>query len=252
LALVFGDRLLLRVLASDFAVTLAQFVRGSLFVFFVTDYMGLPRLASGLFLVQFVFAIAAGPLWLAIGRRIGKHRAAIAGEVTQLLINLLLLLATPDRVALVVALTVTQGLAQGSGNLMLRAIVADLADKHRLETGTDRTGLLFSVFSLSGKAATAAAVGIALPLVAWLGFDPHRANGPAALHGLLLVFALGPAIAHAVSALLIRGFPLDEARHGLIRDELARIDGGAFAPDPGEPAPVTQSAPDRSEWRRAS
>jgi Na+/melibiose symporter-like transporter len=242
LALVFGDRLLLRVLASDFAVTLAQFTRGSLFVFFVTSFMGRPQLASGLFLIQYIFGILAGPIWLAIGRRIGKHRAAVAGELTQVAINLLLLLATPDRFAFVVALTISQGLAQGSGNLMLRAIVADLADKHRLETGVDRTGLLFSVFSLSGKAATAAAVGVALPLVAWFGFDPRGANGPAALNGLLLVFALGPALAHSLSALLIRGFPLDEGRHRLIRDELARVDVVGMQPDPGEPDHAKQSA----------
>src|SRR3546814_5471048 len=85
---------------------------------------------------------------------------------------------------------------------MLRAIVADVADKHRLDSGEDRTGLYYSVFSLAGKTATAVAIGIALPLVSWLGFDPKVTNSPEALTGLLLVFALGPAIAHALSAAL--------------------------------------------------
>ncbi|HOU94457.1 MAG TPA: hypothetical protein PLU22_25575, partial [Polyangiaceae bacterium] len=44
----------------------------------------------------------------------------------------------------------------------------------RLTTGEDRTALFYSVFSISMKAAMAAAVGIALPLVAWLGFDPGQ------------------------------------------------------------------------------
>lgn len=215
-----GEPLLLRVLASDFAVTLAQNIRAALIVFFVTFYMGRPEWAGGLFLFQFVFGIFAGPIWLKIGRRYGKHRTAVAGELAQVAINLSLLLVTPDSFPLLLALTLAQGLAQGSGNLMLRAIVADVADKHRLDSGEDRTGLYYSVFSLAGKTATAVAVGIALPLVSWLGFDPKAANDPEALGGLLLVFALGPAIAHALSAALIARFPLDEAAHAEIRRQL--------------------------------
>lgn len=220
-----GEPLLLRVLASDFAVTLAQNIRAALIVFFVTFYMGRPEWAGGLFLFQFVFGVFAGPIWLKIGRRYGKHRTAVAGELVQVAINLSLLLVTPDAFGLLLALTLAQGLAQGSGNLMLRAIVADVADKHRLDSGEDRTGLYYSVFSLAGKTATAVAVGIALPLVSWLGFDPKVANSPEALTGLLLVFALGPAIAHALSAALIARFPLDEAAHAEIRRQL----------DPGPP-----------------
>lgn len=217
---LFRDRLLLRVLGSDFAVTLAQYLRMSLFVFFVVFYMGLPQWASGLFLFQFVVAIFAGPIWLKVGYRLGKHRAAVLGECLQVLVNLGLLFIAPGNIALLVFLTAAQGLTQNSGNQMLRAIVADVADQHRLETGADRTGLFFSVFSLSGKAASAGAVGVALPLVAWLGFDPTRANDASALFWLKIVFALGPALAHGLSALLIVGFPLDQRRHAEVRKAL--------------------------------
>lgn len=217
---VFGNPLLLRVLASDFAVTLGQSIRGAVFVFFVSFYMGRPDWAAALFLFQFVFGIVAGPIWLRIGRRFGKHRTAVLGEVTQMLINLGLLLLTPDRFGLLLALTLAQGLAQGSGNLMLRAIVADVADKQRLETGEESTGLYYSVFTLAGKLAAAVAIGVALPLIAWFGFDPKAVNTPQALDGLLYVFALGPALAHALSALLVFGFPLDEQAHSEIRRQL--------------------------------
>ncbi|RJF85809.1 MFS transporter [Sphingomonas cavernae] len=219
-ALIAREKLLLRVIGSDFAVTFGQLVRSTLIVFFVTSYMGRPEWASGLFLLQFVFGIAAGPIWMRIALSLGKHRTAVLGELVQVAINLALLLVAPHNFALLLALTVAQGLAQGSGNLMLRAIVADVADKHRLDTGVDRTALFFSVFSLTSKAAMAAAVGVALPLVAWLGFDPNGTNTPEALTGLLFVFALGPAIAHAVSAWLIHGFPLDQKRHAEIRRAL--------------------------------
>jgi GPH family glycoside/pentoside/hexuronide:cation symporter len=228
---VFANTLLLRVLASDFAVTLAQSTRAALIVFYVSFYMGRPEWAAALFLFQFIFGIFAGPIWLRIGLKLGKHRTAVVGEVVQVVVNLSLLLVTPDGFGLLLALTVAQGLAQGSGNLMLRSIVADVADKHRLETGEERTGLYYSVFSLAGKGASAVAIGIALPLVAWLGFDPRGTNSPAALQGLAYVFALGPALGHALSALLLTGFPLDETAHSEIR---RRLDDQSLVPEPAE------------------
>jgi Na+/melibiose symporter-like transporter len=186
--------------------------------------MGLPHWGSAMLLSQFIFGIAAGPIWLAIARRLGKHRTAIAGELAQVAINLSLLAITPGTLPLLIALTIAQGLAQGSGNLMLRAIIADVADDHRLRTGQDQTALFFSAFSISMKAGMALAVGVALPLVGAAGFNPAAAthNTPEALHALLLVFALGPALGHLCSAALLRGFPLDEAAHAKVRQQLNR------------------------------
>jgi Na+/melibiose symporter-like transporter len=232
-----GNRLLLRVLAANFAVRLAQGIRTSLFVFFIAHFMGIPQWAPQLFLLQFVFGVAAGPIWLSIGRRLGKTRAAVAGELAQVALNLGLLFLSPSNPALLIFLTVAQGLAQGSGNLMLRAMVADVADDHLLRDGEERIGLFFSVFSLSDKAAFAVAIGVALPLVAWLGFDPRAANPRSVLDHLQIVFAAGPALAHALAAALIHGFPLDEARQADIRrklDEHGREFADPFPPNPTE------------------
>ncbi len=236
-----GEVLLLRVLTSNFSVRVGQGIRTSLFVFVISFVMHRPDWAPGLFLLQYIVGVAAGPIWLAIGRRVGKHRAAVAGELVQAFINLGLLALAPDRIGLLLILTVAQGLAQGSGNLMLRAIVADVADHHRLKTGVDRTGLFFSVFSLSDKAAMAAAIGIALPLVAAFGFSPRGVNAPLALHGLLWVFALGPALAHLVSAALVAGFPITERRHQQIRAELDARDALPAFPKPPDPGPGSLS-----------
>lgn len=212
--------LVLRVMASDFFVATGQGIRGALFVFFVSAYMGLPKWASLLFLLQFVFGVFAGPIWLRIGYRLGKHRTVVVGEITQILINLGLLFITPGSFWPLLALTVTQGLAQGSGNLMLRAIVSDLADDHRLKTGREQSGLLFSIFNVTNNAAAAAAVGLAYPLIAWFGFVPGHVNGHEALSALAILFAVGPAIGHLLSALLIWGFPLDERRQVELRSQL--------------------------------
>ncbi|MEO0031679.1 MAG: hypothetical protein RIS94_1437 [Pseudomonadota bacterium] len=221
---VFGNRLLLRVLASDTAVTAGQGIRTGLLLFVVTIYFGRPEWAAGLFLFQYTFGIAAGPIWQRIGQSLGKGRAAVLAELVQAAINLGLVFLTPDRFGLLLVLALLQGLSQGSGNLMLRSMVADIADKHRLDTGEDRVGLYYSVFRVSQKLGGALAVGLALPLVAFLGFDPRAAhNTPEALRGLVLVFAIGPALAHTVAAALVSRFPLDRRAHAEIRRKLAYV-----------------------------
>ena len=142
---------------------------------------------------------------------------------------------TPGALPLLAGLTVVQGLAQGSGNQMLRAIVADVADKHRLDTGVDRSALFFSVFSLAAKAAMAVAIGITLPLIAWLRLQSCRQQYARRAARLAMVFAIGPALAHILAAWLVYGFPLDEASHDHIRRALAQRDT-APAVEPPDPA----------------
>ncbi|NML93858.1 MFS transporter [Novosphingobium olei] len=222
---IFANKLLLRVLASDTAVTAGQGVRTALLLFVITIYFGKPEWAAGMFLFQYSFGILAGPIWQRIGQALGKSRAAVLAELVQTAINLGLVFLTPDRFGLMLFLAFLQGLSQGSGNLMLRSMVADIADHHRVETGEDRVGLYYSVFSVSQKLGGALAVGIALPLVSAFGFDPRGVvNPPQALEALVLVFALGPALAHALSAALVAGFPLDSRAHAEIRSRLdARV-----------------------------
>ena len=215
--------LVLRVMASDFCVCFGQAVRSALFVFFVTAYMGMPKWAALLFLLQFVFGVFAGPIWLRIGYRLGKHQTVVLAEIVQVAINLGLLFIGRGAFWPLIALTVAQGWAQGPGNLMLRAIVCDIADERRLKTGGEQAGLLFSIFNVTSNAAAAAAVGVAYPLLAWLGFHPGQTSSPAALAGLGLLFALGPALGHTLSALLIWRFPLDEAAHAKVRRALDAI-----------------------------
>lgn len=218
---VFANPLILRVIAADAIVTAGQSVRTGLLLFVVTLYFHRPEWAAGLFLFQYGFGLLAAPIWQRIGIALGKARAAVLGEAAQAAINLALLALTPDRFGLLLALTAAQGLTQGAGNLMLRALVADVADAHAAQTGEERTGLYYSAFSISMKVGSALALGLALPLLGWLGFTPQGTNGPAALSGLLLVFALGPALAHAIAAGLMAGFPLDHHSHARIR---ARLD----------------------------
>lgn len=197
------DRLLLRALASDVAVTAGQSARSGLIAFFCIYYMKAPALVGGLVLTQLAVGCVAAPIWLAIARRLGKVRAGTMAELLQVAINLAILAVFPDGAFLLIGLTIAQGLTQSSGNLMLRAIVADLADLRSREARASQTGLYFSVFTIASKAGLALGVGIALPLVAWLGFAPAHGTAAHGAEAVKYVLALGPAFAHLCAALAI-------------------------------------------------
>jgi Na+/melibiose symporter-like transporter len=222
LRLLATDRIVLRVIGSDFFVSLGQGFRGAVLIFFVTARMNLPMSAMLIIpLVQYGFGVFASPIWMRVGYRLGKSRTLIVAEITQIVINLGLLFLAPGQYGPLIALTIAQGLSQGSGNLMLRAIVSDVADQERLRTGKDHSGLLFSIFNVTINAAMALSVGIALPLVGAFGFQPGKPNSAEALSSLQWVIAIGPAIGHALSAALMLRFPLDEAKHAEILTALA-------------------------------
>lgn len=216
------ERLLWKVIASDFCVSIGQGFRGAVLFFFTSAVMRNPALGSLVLLTQYAFGIVAAPLWLRVSYRLGKHRTLVLAECSQVIINLLLLALSPGAIALLMTLTITQGLSQGSGNLMLKAIVSDIADLHRLKTGRRVTGLFFSIFNVTANAGLAVAVGIAFFVLDSFGFVPGRANTPDALRALHVFFAAAPATGHALSALTMLSFPLDEARH---RDVLRELEG---------------------------
>jgi Na+/melibiose symporter-like transporter len=243
LRLLATDRTVLRVVGSDFFVSLGQGFRGALIVLFVTYTMKLPLKAALIIpLVQYGFGVLASPIWARVGYRLGKHRTLIVGEVIQIFINLGMLLLTPGAWWPLVILTAALGLTMGSGNLMLRAIVSDVADQERLKTGKDHSGLLFSIFNVTINAGFALAVGIALRLVGLFGFAPGGVNTPAALSSLQWVIGVGPAIGHALSAILMVRFPIDEAKHAEILRALAAQGLAAGRAPDEEPADDTPAA----------
>lgn len=198
---VFKDVALWRIVASDFFVALGQGFRTAVFLFFVTRYMGMASPAL-LLMLQYAFGIFAAPLWARISYRFGRFRTLIMAEAVQVAINLMVLFLTPDRMWLFILLIVGQGLTQGSGNLMLRSMIYDVADRHRESSGVERAGLFSSVFNVTTNAAYALAVGIALSVVGLLGFDP-RSSGTEGIAGMHLFFAVGPALGHLLSILVI-------------------------------------------------
>jgi Na+/melibiose symporter-like transporter len=132
---------------------------------------------------------------------------------------------------------------------LLRAMVADVVDEVRLETGQDLTGLLYSMVTTTQKVGTALAVAVIFPILAAVGYSGKEGviNTPHAIFGLEMCYLFAPIIMVFSGGAMFFGYTLDNARHAAIREALARqairgsiggaeesLTGGHISPEPAE------------------
>lgn len=212
----------LRVLAADICWGTALSVSGTLLFFFFDAVRGVERGMAGLMLIVFfVGALAGAPIWRVVARRLGKHRAMMIAGVCWAVMQVSVFVA-PNLLWVGFLTMFLAGLPYASGPIMLKAMMADVADEERLESGVDRTGLLFSLLTGSIKIGSMLAVGGSLFLLKEVGFVAERSgdNSAIALLTLQLMFCLGPAALALAAAWLISGYRLDATAHALIRRKL--------------------------------
>jgi len=105
----------------------------------------------------------------------------------------------------------------------------------RLEQGKHRVGLLYGMITTVQKIALGLSITISFPILKAVGFNPVEgsANTPAALHGLRLLYLIGPTSFVMLGAVCYIGYKLDDVAHGKIREALALRDA-AILPHPAE------------------
>ncbi len=239
---------ILRVLIADLAFSLCGGVTGTLFLFLFRDARGFSGAqANVLLLVYFIGGLVGAPVWTRMARRFGKHGALMiaAGYVVPSQIGILLL---PTDMRLALPALFVAGLAYAASGLLIRSMVADAGDEHRLQTGEDRAAVLYALVNATSKAGFALAVGLAFPLLDLFGFVARagRANTPAALQAVEALFVALPIGFALMGAAAMIGYRLNAVRHDEVRRALEVRDGAAAVgaePKP-EPEPEPESEPE--------
>jgi len=217
------DRAIRRVMAVDLIDSTSAGARGAMFFFFARIALGLSNWAGLLLLLYFVAGCIAIPFWIALSRRIGKHRALLVcyayGFCTA---PMLLFLPGGSLVpaAIVIALT---GVNYGAPSFLLRSMMADIADADTAENGAERAGLMYSFLSLTNKFGIGWSVGIAFAALAWIGFNPRIVNTADAIEHMRLFYIGLPVLCGMLSVAAILGYPLDEARQKRLRADVERL-----------------------------
>ena len=126
--------------------------------------------------------------------------------------------------------------------VLIRAMVADVADELRLETGHERSGVLYALVTLTQKLGSSLAVTIIYPILDLFGFiaKPGAHNTPEAIRGLEMCYVFAPIILVVVGSSCLIGYKLDAKRQTEIRTKLDEIAGAEGLLGPGETAAAAE------------
>jgi len=242
LRFLFKNRAMVQVMGIDFTESLNQGARGAMFFYFARIALDLPKEANTLLMIYFITGVICTPLWMALSRRIGKHRALITAYVFGFCVAPLLFIIPAGNVWVAALVLALSGANYGAPAFLIRSMMADVADADTAENHAERAGLMYSFLSLTAKFGVGLSVFITFVALSLIGFDPKVAHVPANLpEHLRIVFVALPVILGFVSLVLTLGFPIDEAKQRTYRAEIERRRAEAQDSDVSDAAPV---APD--------
>lgn len=218
-----SNRPFVRLLLATFVLWLGLHIYNAAVLLIVEFSLHFPKSQFlKLVFIQFLVGVAVTPLIVRLANKWGKHRVlalAALGVGVSLPFMMLVEQGNHRQVEWIFALL---GIVISPIWVLPTALVADAVDFGRLRGGGDQSGLYMAIYNLVVKAALALSVGIALPLVDWLGFDPNDAVRKLQVWGLNFTGLVLPGILWLFAAALLWTYPIDRRRHTVIRRWLER------------------------------
>ena len=191
---VLADPAFRRLLGVFVANGIAAALPATLFLFFVADVLQIEAAGGALLALYFVAGAASLPVWVALAGRFGR----VAAWLGAMLLSIVAFagasqLGSGDLWPFA-AICLASGLALGADLSLPAAIAADLGERQ------GQAGACFGVWNFVAKLNLALAAGLALPLLALLGYVPGSGAG---LPALSFAYALLPLAFKALAAGLL-------------------------------------------------
>ncbi len=191
---------------------IAGAIPGTLILFFVEDIIRRPDLAGVFLALYFVFGALGMPVWIAASRRIGKRRTWIGGMFLAVLAFVWAYFLGAGDVVPFAVVCALSGIAYGAELAIPPSMLADVADAQVDRQRQRPDGVYFGLWQMIEKFNLAAAAGVALPLLAWAGYEPGSVQHQAG--SLAAVYALLPCAIKLGAAGLLLAAPLDRPAGG--------------------------------------
>ncbi|HZC16637.1 MAG TPA: MFS transporter [Caulobacteraceae bacterium] len=217
-----------RIIIADFCLALGPGWMGAIYLFYFHDARGFTIAGASLLLGIYVFAGVFGAGILSrLAMRFGKHRTLMVSAAGYSLGLITLTFMPRGSMALVAPFMFIMGFLATSFALLDRAMVADVGDAVRLEQGKNRAGLLYAMITTTQKVAGALSITFSFAVLGAIGYQAKDGahNTGAAIHGLELVYLIGPVVFVMLGAACYIGYKLDDKRHAEIRRALDERDG---------------------------
>ena len=210
-------------------ITLAV-VRGSAGIYYLKSYLHWSGEQIGTWFL-------IGGLSMVFGAMLTRFAVKAMGKKWSFIVSMLLVALTaipfywlkPDQTAAIYACQIIGMMAAGVNATLFWALVADTADFQEWKFKTRTTGVVFSATTCAQKAGMGIGAAFAGFLISHFGYVPNAEQTPEAIHGILLLMSLIPAVGLILLAGSFLIYGLDEHTCKTMRDELHERRGTAPA-----------------------
>jgi GPH family glycoside/pentoside/hexuronide:cation symporter len=221
---------MLRLMTADLFCTLGPAITAPLYLFFfhlARGYTG-PQMTL-LLMIYIASGLIAPWAWSQVARALGKHQTIRVASICYVIAQSALLLLPPAHLGAMCVAMFCVGFVASAFAFLVRAMIADVSDEIRLESGKDRTAMLYAMVTSTNKIGGTLSVGVAYWLLPLFGFVPALGahNTAHALWGLQACYLAPPVICVLIGGLAMWGYRLDEKRHAEVRTALAAAVEGA-------------------------
>ena len=206
---VWGNKPMRIVVGIILLVTLAEAFRNALSLFFMKSVIQATSVGT-LYFIYFIAGLAAVPLWLWLGRKLGKHIAFSICLITVAIISAINMAFTADDYWLFVGFFIAKGACFGGLQFLPLAILADVVDVETAEKGKAPAGSYIAFASMTSKISTAAGTFLAISALSLTAFNA-KLLAEYAFEDLLtlrVLYAIVPAVFFIGAIILAVRFPL--------------------------------------------
>ena len=229
---VFTNPSMLRLVLADLFLILGPGASAPIYVFFFHESKGFELGLVSILLIPYGAAgIFGAVIWARVAQSLGKHRTVQVAGLGYAITQTVLMLIPAGAFWPTFVSMFSVGFCGSAFVVLIRAMVADVADELRLQTGQERAGVLYALVTLTQKLGSSLAVTIIYPILDLVGFvaKPGVKNTPEAIRGLEMCYVFAPIILVVVGSACLIGYKLDAKRQGEIRKALEDIDSRNFA-----------------------
>ncbi|MFO1206119.1 MAG: MFS transporter [Burkholderiales bacterium] len=189
---------------------IAASIPATLVLFYIDDVLQRPDLGGAFLALYFVCGALGMPVWVRLAALIGKKRTWLVGMLLSVIGFFWAFALGPGDAAAFAAVCALSGLGLGADLALPPSLLADVIDHDWRGAETRAQGAYFGLWNLVTKLNLALAAGIALPLLALLGYEPGAAARSVLALGVL--YALVPSALKLAAAAALWFAPFESRR----------------------------------------
>ncbi|MEL6783537.1 MAG: MFS transporter [Pseudomonadota bacterium] len=216
-----------RLLTAFFLNGFANSIAATLFLLYCAQRLDMEA-ERGLFIfVFFLCGIAGVPFWNFVAGQSSKHRAWCYAMVFAIIVFSVTPFLPEKAYWAFMSVCILTGFTLGADITQPAAIQADVIDVDTAQSGEQRSGTYFALWSLATKMSLALTAVLVLPVLEWAGFSASDATASTTLGITLLgfIYGWGPIAMKIPALFLMWNFPINEKDVVALRERIEAIPG---------------------------